>query len=116
MSPEARLDALSEHAVELALSPCVAWPELVPALIKAHPDATVLDVAAAVARAAAALEDTAPPEGPRTTADRLHRLASVTTMDAWRVGRRGWSDVRVRDMGLYRRLHGRLGIEAPEIR
>ena len=115
-SAEIQLDALSERAVEVVLSPAIEWPRLVSALAEAHPAATVLDIAAAIGRAAIAIEEADAVEGGEALAARLHRLAAMTAIDAWTVGRRGWIDLRVGDLALYRRIHGRLGAEAPEFR
>lgn len=108
---EAQLDALSERVVEMALTPAFDPRGLVPALAAAHPGATVLDVAAAIGRAALALEEADAVEGHEALAGGLHRIAARTAIDAWTVGRRGWRDARMGDLGLYRRIHGALEAE-----
>ena len=111
-SPETQLDALSERVVEMALSPAVGARGLVSAVAAAHPEATLLDVAAAIARAAVSLEEAGAGAG-EDRAAHLHRIAALATIDAWTAARRGWTDVRMGDLALYRRIHGSLRVEAP---
>jgi hypothetical protein len=111
ISVDVRLDALSERAVEIALSRAFDPRGLLSALAGEHPRATLLDLAAAIGRAASVLEEAAVAEGHRALAGRLHRIASAAAVDAWSVHRRGWGDARPGELTLYRRLHGALQAE-----
>lgn len=97
----------SSSALEVALSEPEGWRRhILRDLTAENPDATLLDLAAAVARAALSLEETFATDERDGLAARLHRLAALTALDAWTAARRGWGDARVGRLDLYRRLHG----------
>jgi hypothetical protein len=105
--PEPSPDALLERALEIALSEPEGWRRVVPTLAAENPEARVLDLVAAVARAALAVEETfASPERDGLPA-RLHRVAAMTALDAWCAGRQGWGEAKASQLDLFRRLHGR---------
>lgn len=106
-------DALLERALEIALSEPEGWRRVVPTLAAENPEVTVLSLAAAVARAALALEETFAPDatgaadGRDGLPARLHRAAAMAALDAWCAERQGWGEARANQLDLYRRLHGR---------
>ena len=80
-------DALMERALEIALSRPEGWRSIPAELALASPRMAALDLVAALARAAVALEETFEGEARGGLAARLHRLASLTALDAWTLAR-----------------------------
>ena len=79
-------DALLERALEIALSHPEGWRRLVPELVAEYPETRVADLAAAIARAALAVEESFAEDERDGLPGRLYRLAALSALEAsrWR--------------------------------
>ena len=105
MMSEEDADVLLERALEIVLARPEGWRDVMRDLAGESPRATISDLSVAVARAGRAIEDAFVDGDQDGLPPQLYRLAALSSLDAWMMESRGWSDATVGDLALYRRLH-----------
>ena len=98
-------DALVERALEIVLARPDGWRSLVRRLAEENPEATIAELAAAIARTARAIEQAFVDGDADGLPPRLYRLAALSWLDARTMERSGWSDATASDLAFYRQLH-----------